>query len=93
MLIELLDLLIGIIFGLLHKGKEDYGGILRNAALAGIGAGIIFLLITIFLAPGSMSLGFSSLGAIGFILEILIFVILFVAGAFIGDQIERLKHR
>jgi hypothetical protein len=93
MLVELLDLLVGLVFGFLHKGKEDYGNILRNAAIAGIGAGIIFLLITILLAPGSMSISFSSLGAIGFIIEILIFVIIFVTGAFIGDQIERLMHR
>ena len=93
MLIELLDLLIGIVFGFFHKGKEDYAGILRNAAIAGIIAGIIFLLITIFLVPGSMSISLGFMGMIGFIIEILIFVVIFIAGAFIGDQIERLRHR
>lgn len=93
MLIELLDLLIGIIFGIFHKGKEDYWGILRNAAIAGIIAGILFLLVTIFLAPSSTSLSLGSLGMIGFIIEILIFVVIFIAGAFIGDQIERLRKR
>ncbi len=29
MLLELLDLLIGVAFGFFHRGKEDYTGILR----------------------------------------------------------------
>jgi Na+/proline symporter len=93
MLVELLDLLIGIVFGFFHKGKEDYTGILRNGAIIGLVIGIIFVLVTIFLAPGSMSISLGFLGMIGFVIEILIFVVIFIAGAFIGDQIERLRHR
>lgn len=93
MLFELLDLLIGIGFGYFHKGKEDYTGILRNAAIAGIVVGIIFVLITVFLSPGNTSISFGFLGTLGIILEIVVFVVIFIAGTFIGDQIERLKHR
>jgi Na+/proline symporter len=93
MLIELLDLLIGIVFGFFHKGKEDYTSILRNGAIIGIVIGIIFVLVTIFLAPGSMSISLAFLGTVGFIIEILIFVVIFIAGAFIGDRIERVIRK
>jgi len=89
MLIELLDLLIGIVFGFFHKGKEDYMGLIRNGAITGLVTGIIFVLVSIFIAPDSMSVSLGYLGAIGFLIEILIFVVIFIAGTFIGDCIER----
>jgi hypothetical protein len=93
MLFELLDLLIGIVFGFFHKGKEDYTGILRNGAIIGIVVGIIFVLVMNFLAPGSTAFNFGYLGTIGLIIEILIFVVIFFAGAFIGDWIERVLKK
>jgi hypothetical protein len=88
MLFELLDLLIGIAFGFLHRGKEDYVGILRNGAIIGIVIGIVFVLAMNVLAPGNLSASFGYLGTIGVIVEILIFVVIFMAGTFIGDWIE-----
>lgn len=93
MWLELLTLLIGIAFGFFHKGKEDYWGILRNGAVLGIVIGVLAVLISMFLAPGSTSLSFDFLGIFGTILVILIFVILMIVGAFIGDRIERILKK
>jgi len=89
MLLELLDLLIGVAFGFFHKGKEDYTGILRNGAIIGIVIGVIFVFVMNVLVPSTMGVSLGYLGAIGFIIEILIYVVLFMAGAFIGDWVER----
>jgi len=93
MWLELLTFLIGIAFGFFHKGKEDYWGILRNCAVLGIVIGVLAVLISMFLAPGSTSLSFDFLGIFGTILVILVFVILMIAGAFIGDRIERVLRK
>jgi hypothetical protein len=85
---ELLDLIIGMAFGFFHRGKEDYMGILRNGAIAGIAAGVVFVLVMYLLSPGTTGAAFGDFGPLGIILEILIYIIIFMAGTFIGDQIE-----
>ncbi|MEN6395889.1 MAG: hypothetical protein ABFC78_05335 [Methanoregula sp.] len=93
MLLELLDILIGIGFGFFHKGKEDYIGILRNGAIIGVVIGVVFVFVMNVLVPGVTGLSLGYLGAIGIILEILIYVVLFMAGTFIGDWIERVLKK
>jgi len=93
MWLELLTLLIGIVFGFSHKGKEDYWGILRNGAALGIVIGVLSVLISLFLAPGSTSLKFDFLGIFGTVLTIIVFVIIMVAGTFIGDRLERVLRK
>jgi hypothetical protein len=92
MLIELLDLILGIAFGFFHHGKEDYTGIIKNGAIAGIVMGIILALISMYL-PGGASINVGFPGVLGIVLEIIIFVIIFILGAFIGDQVEKLRNR
>jgi hypothetical protein len=41
-----------------------------------------------FLVPGDLSISVGFLGVFGIFVEIIIFVIIFVAGAFIGDRLE-----
>ncbi len=93
MWLELLTLLIGIAFGFFHKGKEDYWGILRNGAVLGIVIGVLAVLISMLLAPGSTSMSFDFLGIFGTILVILVFVILMIVGSFIGDRIEKIVRK
>lgn len=88
MWLELLNLIFGIAFGFFHHGKEDFMGLLRNGAIAGIILGIIFVLISMFLVPGDLSIGVGFLGVFGFFIVIIIFVIIFMVGAFIGDWLE-----
>jgi|GEM_PF-319915 hypothetical protein len=87
-LFELLDLVIGIAFGFFHQGKEDYIGILRNGAIAGIAVGVVFVLAMYILSPATAGTAFGYFGPLGVIVEILIYVVIFMAGTFIGDRIE-----
>ncbi len=88
MWIELLNFIFGMAFGFFHHGKEDLMGILRNGAIAGIIIGIIFVLVSMFVVPGDLSISVGFLGVFGIFIEIIIFVIIFIIGAFIGDWLE-----
>jgi hypothetical protein len=85
---ELLNFIIGIAFGFFHHGKEDLLGILRNGAIAGIVLGIIFVLLSALLVPEGISISIGFLGVFGIFIQIIIFVIIFIVGAFIGDWLE-----
>jgi hypothetical protein len=88
MWLELLNVIFGIVFGFFHRGKEDYTGLLRNGAIVGIILGIMFVLIAIYLVPAGTSINVGFLGIFGIFIEIIIFVIIFILGAFIGDRLE-----
>lgn len=89
-LLYLLNFIIGIAFGFFHKGKEDLTAILKNGAVIGIILGIVFVVIAMILTPGtSLIEGFS--GLFGIFVTIIIFVIIFIIGAFLGDQLERIR--
>jgi uncharacterized membrane protein len=90
---ELLTFIIGIAFGFFHRGKEDLTGILRNGAIVGIVLGIIFVLVSMLLVPGGMSIGVGFLGVFGIFIVIIIFVIIFIVGAFMGDWLERVLKK
>ena len=84
----LLNFIIGIAFGFFHRGKEDFMGILRNGAIVGLVLGIAFVLISRVLVPGGISLGAGFLGIFDIFIVIIIYVIIFIVGAFIGDWLE-----
>jgi hypothetical protein len=81
----ILILIIGIAFGFLRRGKDDKWELLKQGAIIGIVLGIIFGLISLFLAPGSIALGTGLVGGISIFIGIVILVIIFVVGVFIGD--------
>ncbi len=85
---ELLLLIIGIAYGLLHKGKEDKWGLLKTGAIIGIVLGIIFGLLAMVFAPGAIGLGVGLIGAVGIFIGIVILAVIFIVGVFIGDIIE-----
>jgi hypothetical protein len=93
MLLEVLNFIIGIAFGFFHRGKEDYSGLLRNGAIAGTVLGIIFVLISLYLVPGNMSIDFQFLGVFGIFIDIILFVIIFMLGAFTGDKLETILKK
>jgi hypothetical protein len=93
MWLELLNFIIGIAFGFFHHGKEDLMGILRNSAIIGIVLGIIFVLVSMYLVPGGISIGVGFLGVFSFFIEIIFFVIIFIVGAFIGDWLEGVQKK
>ena len=93
MLLELLDLIIGIAFGFFHKGQEDYRGLLKNSAIIGIAASIVFTLVSMFLLPATISTIAGLFGVFSIIVMIIIYVLIFIAGAFIGDKFETLLKK
>ena len=92
MLLEILNLILGIALGFFHKGKEDYYGFLKNGVITGLILGIIFVLAARYVFPSSLSIDIGFLGTPGIFIEIFFFVIIFIIGAFIGDWLER-KYR
>jgi 4-hydroxybenzoate polyprenyltransferase len=54
---ELLILIIGIAFGYLRKGKEDFRGLLKTGAIIGIVLAVLFGLVAFLFAPGAIGLG------------------------------------
>lgn len=90
---ELLNLILGIVFGFFHKGKEDYYSLLKNGVVVGLVLGIIFVLAAQYIVPGGMSFDIGNFGAPGFFIEIFIFLIIFILGAFVGDWLERVFRK
>ena len=84
---------VGIAFGFFHKGTEDYRGLLRNGAIIGVVVSVVLLLLSMLLLPAYISSGFAFLGAFGILIEIVVCVIIFVIGAFAGDQLERVIRK
>ena len=88
MWLELLNFIIGIAFGFFHRGKEDFVGILKNSAIIGLVLGSIFVIVSMFLVPEGISIDVSFLGVYRIFIVIILFVIIFVMGALIGDWLE-----
>lgn len=93
MILEILNLILGIVFGFLHRGKEDYYLLLKNGVVVGLVLGIIFVLAAQHLVPGGMSIDIGFLGAPGIFIEIFLFLVIFILGAFIGDKLEILVRK
>jgi len=93
MLLEILNLILGIAFGFFHKGKEDYYSLLKHGVVTGLVLGIIFVLAAQYLVPGGMSIDIGFLGAPGIFIEIFLFLIIFILGAFVGDRVERVIRK
>ena len=87
---EILNLILGIAFGFIHKGREDYYALLKTGVIVGLVLGIIFVLAAKYVISGGKSIDFGSLGTPGFFIEIFIFLIIFIIGSFIGDKIEQI---
>jgi hypothetical protein len=90
---ELLNLIIGIAFGFFHHGREDYKGLIRNGVITGIILGIVFVLTWSFLLPGDLIISLGYLGVFGIFIDILLFVLIFLVGTFIGDRSERILKK
>jgi hypothetical protein len=93
MLFEILDLVLGIAFGFLHKGREDYYILLRNGVIVGLVLGTIFVLSARYIVPGGMSINTGYLGTPGIFIDIFFFVIIFIIGSFAGDWLERVFRK
>jgi hypothetical protein len=90
---ELLNLILGIAFGFFHKGKEDYYSLLKNGVIAGVVLGIIFVFAVLYIFHTDMIIDVGSFGAPGFFIAIVLFLVIFIIGAFIGDKAESLLKK
>ena len=89
----LVNLVIGIAFGFFHKGAESYRDILRNGAITGVIISVVLLGLSMVLLPGMISSGFAFVGVFGFLILLIIFVIIFIIGAFVGDKLEHIMRK
>ncbi len=88
--IPLLAFLLGIVYGVLHPGREDRIGMLKKSIGIGVLLGLIFgILIALFL-PGILSVFALGITVFAFLVLVLSIAIPFVIGTLIGDIIESL---
>jgi hypothetical protein len=92
-LLIVLNLILGIVFGFIHRGKEDYVALLRNGALAGLLLAVIFVLAANYLVPGGMGTGTGIMAVAGIFGEIFLFLLTFLLGTFIGDKLEGVRKK
>ncbi len=86
--VDVLIIIVGIIYGYAHPGKEDRVHILKKGLRYGFIIGAIFGFIGLFTGNISVALASGFVGIIGFIIVALIISIEFVIGTFIGDFLE-----
>jgi Mg/Co/Ni transporter MgtE len=84
MVFDLLAFVAGIIYGYVNPGKEEKGKLLKKGLKIGVGVGIVFAVLNLFVG------GFMSFGAtlIGSIIGIGFLTLIFIAGTIIGDWLE-----
>jgi hypothetical protein len=92
MWLELLVFIIGLVYGYAKPGKEDRWALLKKGAIYGIILGVVFGLIGFFAGSylGSVAGGllFFAGSTIFIFISVVILVIIFIVGTFIGDALE-----
>lgn len=84
---EILVIIIGIIYGYMKPGKEDRSALLKKGVVIGIILGAILVVLGFFGGKGMLLLG--TLGGALIFIEVIILAVLFIAGTYIGDMLER----
>ncbi len=85
-LLEILTVVIGVVYGYLKPGKEDRKALLKKGILIGIILALIFVGLGA-LAGGRFLLFGGVVGALAFF-EVIILAVIFIVGTFIGDWLE-----
>ncbi len=85
-LLEVLTIAIGAIYGYLKPGKEDRTALLKKGVLIGIVLGLVFTGLGMLVNVRFLLLS----GVVGFLIfiEVIILAVLFIIGTFIGDWLE-----
>ncbi len=84
MVFDLLAFVAGVVYGYVNPGKEEKGKLLRKGLRTGVGVGIVFAILNLFVR-GSPGFGATFIGSviwIGFLTSI------FILGTMIGDWLE-----
>lgn len=89
-LLEVLTLIIGTTYGYLKPGKEDRISLFKKGLLIGTILGILFTILGAIVNIKFIFL--SSIVGIVLFIQIIIYVIIFIIGTYIGDILEE-KNR
>lgn len=84
MVVDLLAFIAGVGYGYTNPGKEDRGNLLKKGLRIGVGVGIVFGVLNMFIG-GVMSFGATLIGSI---LGIGFLTVMFIVGTMIGDWLE-----
>lgn len=84
MVVDLLAFIAGVGYGYTNPGKEDRGNLLKKGLRIGVGVGIVFTVLNLFVngLPGPVATLTVSIIGIGFL------TVWFIAGTIIGDVLE-----
>jgi len=85
-LLEILTIAIGVVYGYLKPGREDRKALLKKGVIIGLILALVFVGLGILAGREYLLLG-GMAGALVF-LEVLILAALFILGTFIGDWLE-----
>ncbi len=88
--LAVISFVLGVVYGLLHPGKENRFGMIRKAIGIGILIGIVFGLIVALFLPGFLGFLFLGVSVLSFVIFVLLIAIPFVLGTIVGDIIEAL---
>ncbi|MBU2560606.1 hypothetical protein KKA03_06905 [archaeon] len=84
MVFDLLAFGAGAVYGYVNPGKEEKGKLLRKGLRTGVGVGIVFGILNMFLG-GSMGFGTTLIGSI---IGIGFLTLIFILGTLLGDWLE-----
>ena len=88
--LPLIFFILGVIYGLVHPGREDRLGMLKKSIGIGFLLGLVFgILIAMFL-PGILSIFAVGMSIVAFTMLVLTIAIPFIIGTILGDLIELL---
>lgn len=83
----LVALVVGILYGWLTPGHQDKGRILKTGLIWGLVLGVIFAVLGFAVGSNPFLLGNGS-DILSFVVALVVIVVLFVVGVWIGDLIE-----
>lgn len=86
-LLELVTVIIGAIYGYLKPGKEDRKALFKKGVMIGIILALIFVGLGIVFS-GTRLLLYSGVLSVFMFIEVIILAVIFIIGTFIGDWLE-----
>ena len=81
------------LLGIYNKGRKISGGSSRQGRSSVSFWQLLFGLVAILFAPGAIGLGLGLAGGFGILIGVILLVIIFLAGAFIGDWLEGMQEK
>ncbi len=86
--LDALIVLVGVIYGFTHPGKEDKINILKKGLKYGFFIGILIGIIGLFSGNVFVAFAAGTVGIIGVVIVAFIISVEFIIGTFIGDLLE-----